>query len=73
MSEIQNLQHLLPHTKFEMITDTASLVAIASPWWLPLLKQTSEIAALVLPIMGVIWLGVQIGFKVFNHFKGRTG
>lgn len=54
-----------------MVTDTASVVAIASPWWLPLLKETSEIAAFVLPILGVFWLVTQIGWKWYRELKSK--
>ena len=71
MSDFQHLSAMLPDSKFELVTDTASLVAIISPWWLPLLKETSEIAALLLPIFGVTWLAVQIAFKIYNQFKRK--
>jgi hypothetical protein len=68
MSDIHNF---LPPTKFEMATDTASVVAIASPWWLPLLKESSEIAAYILPILGVLWLTTQIGWKWYRELKPK--
>lgn len=71
MSDLHALQALAPQGGFEIVTDTASVVAIASPWWLPWLKETSEIAAYVLPIMGVLWLATQIGFKFYHQFKSK--
>jgi hypothetical protein len=71
MSDLHNLPNVLPQSKFEMVTDTASVVAIASPWWLPYLKETSEIAALLLPIFGVTWLAIQIGFKFYKEWKAK--
>ena len=71
MSDLHHLPNLLPQSKFEMITDAASVVAIGSPWWLPVLKGTSEIAALLLPILGVTWLVIQIGFKVYRETKTK--
>ena len=65
------MNNLIPQSKFEMVTDTASVVAIASPWWLPLLKETSEIAAFVLPILGVVWLVTQIGWKWYRELKAN--
>jgi hypothetical protein len=62
---------MLPDGKFEWITDTASVVAIASPWWLPLLKETSEVAAYILPILGAIWLATQIGWKWYRELKAK--
>jgi len=34
--------------------------AVASPLWLPVLQSVSQGAALILPILGVIWLVVQM-------------
>lgn len=71
MSDLHAIQALIPQSKFEMVTDTASVVAIASPWWLPLLKEASEVAAFVLPILGVFWLVTQIGWKWYRELKGK--
>ena len=54
-------------TNGEIVTDTGAIVAIASPWWLPALHQVSDVAALLLPIAGVIWLVVQIVVKIQQH------
>lgn len=51
-------------TAGEVVTDTGAVAAIASPWWLPVLHDVSQIAALLLPIAGVIWLTVQIVAKI---------
>lgn len=51
-------------THGEIVTDTGAVAAIASPWWLPALHQISDVAALLLPIAGVIWLVVQIVVKI---------
>ncbi len=71
MSDLHNLHSLVPQSNFEIVTDTASVVAIATPWWLPWLRETSEVAAYVLPIMGVLWLSTQIGFKFYNQFRQK--
>lgn len=34
--------------------------AAISPWWLPALKAASDVAGMLLPIVGVIWLLVQM-------------
>lgn len=47
------------------VTNTAALGAVGSPWWLPSLQTVSDSAALVLPILGVTWLLVQIGAKLY--------
>ena len=51
-------------TNGEIVTDTGAIAAIISPWWLPALHGVSEVAALVLPILGVLWLCVQIVVKL---------
>lgn len=43
----------------ERATDVAAMGAVSSPWWLPSLSVTSEVAGQLLPIAGLIWLGVQ--------------
>jgi hypothetical protein len=50
----------------EVVTNTGAAAAIASPWWLPALHQVSEVAALVLPILGVLWLCTQIVIKLYQ-------
>jgi hypothetical protein len=51
-------------THGEIVTDTGAVAAIASPWWLPALHSVSDVAALVLPILGVLWLLLQIVVKL---------
>lgn len=51
-------------THGEIVTDTGAIAAIASPWWLPALHEVSDVAALVLPILGVLWLCLQIVVKL---------
>ena len=46
--------------------------AVASPVWLPSLQTVSEAAALALPIVGVVWLVIQIGFFLYGKFKKRV-
>lgn len=72
MSDLHDLPNILPQSKFEMITDTASVAAIASPWWLPVLKTTSEISAIMLPILGAVWLITQIGWKWYRELKAKN-
>ena len=56
-------------TVAEKSTTWLAAGAVASPAWLPSLKGASEIASYLLPILGVIWLAIQIGIKVREHFK----
>lgn len=53
-------------TSGEIVTDTGAVAAIASPLWLPALHTVSEVAALVLPIIGVLWLCLQIVIKIYQ-------
>ena len=45
--------------------------AVSSPWWLSMLKEFSTIAADLLPIAGLIWLMIQIGYRVFGKEKRK--
>jgi len=56
-------------TVSEKATTWLAASAVVSPAWLPPLESMSEIAGDLLPILGVIWLAVQIGFKVREHCK----
>ncbi len=47
-------------TIIERATTAIATGGIAAPIWLPPLKEASEIAGLLLPIFGVVWLIVQI-------------
>ena len=64
-----HLADLLPHTRAEIVVDaaagTTASVAISAPLWLPWLKEASEIAAFMLPILGVLLIVVQIVAKVY--------
>lgn len=52
-------------------TSTAGVAgaAASSPIWLPWLHSVSETAALIAPILGVIWLVVQIITKTKEALK----
>lgn len=54
----------------ESANKVTAVAAVVSPWWLPSLHTVSEVAALVLPIMGVLWLCVQISIALYR-FKYR--
>lgn len=44
----------------EIVKSSVAPAAVISPWWLPWLQTVSETAALVLPILGVLWLVIQM-------------
>lgn len=50
----------------ETATTAAAGAAIASPFWLPNVHTVSEAAAEILPILGAIWLIVQIVTKIIE-------
>ena len=47
-------------------TAGVSAAAIFSPFWLPWLEAASELAAILAPLLGVIWLLVQIWAKIHD-------
>lgn len=63
---IHNLKEVLMG---DQLTSWIAGLAVISWWWLPWLQDVSTIAALLLPILGGLWLIVQIWAKLF--FKGK--
>lgn len=55
-------------TSGEAVTDTGAVAAIISPWWLPALHDVSQVAAFFLPILGAVWLIVQIAIKIHTTY-----
>ncbi len=56
---------MLPHSKAEGVTDAVALGAVTSPLWL---HDLSGVAKDALPVLGGIWLIVQIALKVYSTF-----
>jgi hypothetical protein len=56
----------------DSITTAGAVGAITSPAWLPALYTASHVAGLLLPILGVLWLLVQIGVKLHSTYKRRN-
>lgn len=48
-----------------------SAAMIASPLWLPSLKVVSDVAEIVAPILGCIYLSLQIGFKLWDRARNK--
>jgi hypothetical protein len=48
----------------DKVTNVIAAGATISPLWLPSLADVSQTAALLLPIAGLIWLIIQILWKV---------
>lgn len=55
----------------ENATTGAAVGAVTSPIWLPSLHDISTACAEVWPILGAIWLCMQIGFKLYDRFSDR--
>lgn len=53
----------------DRITNTVAAGAVASPWWLPKLSEVSQVAGHLIPILGVIWLVVQLLHRAANWKK----
>lgn len=47
----------------DRVTATVATFAAANPWWVPHLEKALSIG---LSSLGVVWLGVQIFYKVKN-------
>ncbi len=58
-------------TTSEKVGGAVSTVAIMSPLWMQQVKAYSDIAAIFVPILGCIYLSLQIGFKLFDRVKGE--
>jgi hypothetical protein len=54
-------------TTSEKIGGIVSAAMISSPWWMTMIKPYSDIAALLAPILGCIYLSLQIGFKLLDR------
>jgi flagellar biogenesis protein FliO len=52
-------------------TSAAAGAALTSPLWLPVLEDMSSLSALLLPILGAIWLIVQIIVKMIERKERR--
>ena len=54
-------------------TAIVATTAIASPLWLDRVQTVSEYAEIALPILGALWLVVQIVYKIreYNKSNGR--
>lgn len=54
--------------------DYAGVAAVsAAPFWYPMLQQASEVAATIAPLLGLVWLIVQIWAKVRTTLRKGDG
>jgi hypothetical protein len=56
----------MKETLFDRVTTGIAAGSLASPFWLPWLKTVSDVAALLLPIFGLVWLVVQIATRLLR-------
>ena len=58
-------------TTSEKIGGAVAGAAITSPLWFQQLKPYSDVAAIFVPILGCIYLSMQIGFKLYDRSKSE--
>lgn len=58
-------------TTTDTLGASVGVSAVTSPAWLPWLQNVSEVAAMLAPILGAIWLIVQIYSKISEHIRKR--
>jgi hypothetical protein len=56
-------------TTSEKVGGLVSAAMISSPLWLQQIKPVSDIAAVFAPILGCIYLSLQIGFKLWDRTR----
>lgn len=56
-------------TTSEKIGGTVAAAAVTSPLWLQQIKPYSDVAAIFVPILGCIYLSLQIGFKLWDRTR----
>lgn len=57
----------------EAITNVTAGAAIVSPWWLPTITFAADASTFLLPVLGVVWLAVQIIAKVRSEWFNKRG
>ena len=70
------LEMILPNG--EIATDIVATAAVTSPLWLPTLQATSATFTELWPILGGVWLAIQIvralitGWVAWRNWKPKT-
>ena len=57
--------------RMEHTTNAIAAAAVTSPWWLEALRDASTVAGLLVPILGAVWLLVQILNKINEMAKPK--
>lgn len=55
----------------DRVTDGVAVTAVSSMFWLPSLQHVSDLAGLVVPILGASWLLIQIFGYFFQLRKNK--
>lgn len=66
---LQDAVGMVFSTTSEKIGGVVAGAAITSPLWLQQIKPYSDVAAIFVPILGCIYLTMQIGFKLWDRSK----
>lgn len=56
-------------TTSDKVGGVISAAAITSPLWLQQIKPLSDVAAVFAPILGCVYLSLQIGFKLWDRTR----
>lgn len=56
-------------TTSEKVGGTIAAAAVTSPLWLQQIKPYSDVAAIFVPILGCVYLSMQIGFKLWDRTR----
>ena len=55
----------------ELVTDIAAVASVSSPWWLPVMAGLSSFVHATLPVIGWLWIFIQIVFKFYDFYSER--
>jgi len=56
----------------ERAASTAATASVASYWWLSYLQPYSEVAAALLPLIGLFYWLARVGHWLYKRFKKDT-
>jgi hypothetical protein len=54
-------------------TNAVAGAAVVSPWWLPSMTEVSHAATIALPILGCVWLLIQMLTWAIKQWRNRDG
>lgn len=66
---IDILSQMFGNTQLDRSTSAVAVAALASPSWMHFLQATSDVFTILLPILGGLWLIVQILGYLWRNFK----